>query len=255
MGSKKQKTNKQGIKNSFIDIKIEFWANPYFKYDVKERDVRNSNRFVRFDLKPLEMKQEIKLNDYLKQVLSAFYRFEVDEKSVDAINIKYNKYDRTLEYIGKDGLMPTILFKNQIKKNCNDDQNKITIKLIKCLMIVFIGIKKFDSTHLYTDSIGGYDSYGFNSFLGGKSKEHELWNHYVTYETLSCTSGPWPLYYNKIPNKNDTIGLKYDTIKGSLEIFINNISQGIMYDNIDTSQKYLFGITLHNVGDKIQIIE
>jgi len=126
------------------------------------------------------------------------------------------------------------------KKNCDTNENKFSIKILKTKdSSINIGL---------TDSNFDYLS---SNYIGSNSHS---WDFY-------CCNGR--KYHNGVGIKfgtdrceiNDVISLKYDSKKGEIEIFKNNVSLGIMFNGLDTSKDYNFGIGLYDINDEIQIIQ
>ena len=269
-------------KNSFLDIRLEFNGVPYYKYDVKEGDVKNSNRFVRFDLKPLEMKQEIKLNDYLKPVLRKIEALNIvlekqksgiDTNKMNKLYLSYNNF--ILEY-NKDTAMKKEIaykdygrpFKNGMrsisdqlpwdpyqlyysnffeqyaailkktpKKNCNTDHNKFSIKILNKRedTHMLIGLGEVDSN--FEEAWNCENGWGF-CFMGGE-----------------CLKSFFSKPFGGPCEKGDIVSLKYDSIKGSIEIYKNRESLGILTDKVDTKKDYYFFVTLHYPADRIEMVD
>ena len=51
------------------------------------------------------------------------------------------------------------------------------------------------------------------------------------------------------------VSLKFNSIKGEIEIYINDESKGVLFNKIDVKQDYRFVISLSDIGDKVQILQ
>ena len=93
---KKRKTKENKRKNIFIDVLFKFKYDFGYTHKVSEEEKENSRRFVRFYEKPLLVKQEIKLNDFLKKELRKCYvkiKIEIEDKN----RLTYHEFTNILE--------------------------------------------------------------------------------------------------------------------------------------------------------------
>ena len=281
-----EQMKKQRMKNSFIDIIIDFDSFPNYKYEIKESDVKNSNRFVRFELIPLKAKQEIKLNDFMKPelrkvvFLSEHQRSEIDATKMNTDYLTYKDFIlelnknyivvNTKKYVedvqkfaehyknycrNKQDFIDrvTLYSKNKYyfrfkghnavlkkipKKNCNTNFNKFSIKIINTKLEnphITLGIidANFD-----VKSSGGRH-FGYNFCCNGLAY---VKNQMIKQFGEKCGIG-------------DELSLKYDSIKGTIEIFKNWKSLGILTKEVDIKKDYYFIIILQFPEDVIEIID
>jgi len=226
MESKKQKIKKQKIKNSFIDLKIIFKFDYWYIHSLSEEQIENIHRFIRFYNKPLCQKEEILLNDYLKKELRKVIELKKIEERlklvVDSEDVNYLEYyekENILEKIGYKRGSSTASLKRITKKNCDTDENKFSIKILKTTSITIqIGLR--------------------------------------TIPNKSNTSYWKIFYYTGFDAKEGSIiRYKYDSKKGYIEGSINNELKKMKPDILNFENDYMFSVSLFNIGDKIQIIE
>jgi len=246
MEIKKQKINKQKIKNSFIDFNIIFKFDYWYIHKVNEEQIENVNRFIRFYNKPLCQKEEILLNDYLKKELRRFIflqkleRLKLDVNSMDVNYFKYYEKENILEKIGRDFNCSSTSLKRLTKKKCDTDENKFSIKILEINYgYIIIGLSTLNFDFKKLNCIGWGNSWGFNCYNGMKR----------------CGDGEWGSFTYFNGKVGDIIGIKYNSLKGELELFINNQSKGVMFHGFDINKNYRFCVTLCDVGNKIKIIE
>ena len=72
--------NPYKIKNSFIDFKIKFYFDLFFKYSILEEEISNISSIFQFSKKLINQKQEIKLNNFLKINLNQNQKKEEENK-------------------------------------------------------------------------------------------------------------------------------------------------------------------------------
>jgi len=166
-------------------------------------------------------------------------KIKFDEKENSIEKIPYEEKNEFLKLAGFTNCHCSIPLKKITKRNCETDENKFSIKYLKT-HFGYISIGLTNSNFKEWDSKGVGNSWEFNGFSGSK-----------------YFKGKGEDFLNKFPGleEGDIVGLKYNSIKGEIEIFINNESVGIMFDGIDINQDYLFVVTLYDLGDKIQILQ
>ena len=249
MQIKKQKINKIKIKNSFIDLNIIFKFDYWYIHTISEEQIENTNRFIRFYDKSLLQKEEILLNDYLKKELRKIValkkekeRLKIDTDLIPGYITKYDEKENTLEKIDIGAFnFPTVVpLKRLTKKNNDSNENKFSIKILQINRgHIIIGLTTLNCTFKKLNCIGWKNSWGFNCYNGMKRRDNEKCDLFTN-------------FHGKV---GDIIGIKYDSLKGEIELFINNQSKGVMFSGLDINQNYRFGVTLLDAEDKIKIIE
>jgi len=136
--------------------------------------------------------------------------------------------------------LSTFCFNKLLEKNCEDEKNKLTIKILKTKeKNINIGIIKSDfnlseDALVYSTSCWLFNCNG--TIMFNKGNRTDILKDY------HCKKG-------------DIIGLKYNSSKGDVELFINNKSECIIFKDLDISIDYKFVISLFDIEDKIQIVE
>jgi len=237
-------------KTSFIDFKIQFYFNLGYNHHVSSSEIENIKKYeFTFNDKTLNQKQEIKLNNFLIKLLNCFKIYlmkeglKIDVKLMNKNELKYNEKENTLKRISFNYCkFFSATLKKISKKNCNSNENKFLIKILKTNDAdIFIGLTNLNFNFKENNDVfgDGKNSWGFWCHNGNK-----LFNNRGE-DFLKGYKG----------KNGDIIGLKYNSIKGNIEIFINNESKGIMFNDININQDYRFGITLYHFRDKIQILQ
>jgi hypothetical protein len=162
---------------------------------------------------------------------------EIDTSKTKLLRLSYENL--ILKKIHPEGFNSSPI-KKISKKNCDTDENKFSIKIINTITkTMFIGIsdstKKFPSNYFL-----GEQPYSWGYYFSNGNK----YNNKISspFSTTTC-------------NTNDIVSLKYNSKIGTIEIFKNGISLGIMFDNIDTSIDYFFAVSLCRIDDTIQLIQ
>ena len=157
-------------------------------------------------------------------------------------NFKYNEEENSLEKTDNNGCFFTIPIKKFSKKNCETNENKFSIKILKtshCYIRIGLATLEFnfkDFNHWIGDDFYGW---GFNCRNGTK-----MFN--LTTED----------FINNFEGKiGYVVSLKFNSIKGEIEIYINDESKGVLFNKIDVKQDYRFVISLSDIGDKVQILQ
>ena len=238
-------------KNYLLDLKITFKIDPYFKYDLKEVDVENSTKFVNFEKRPLQWKQEIKLNDYLKCELEKVVilinrKSEIDVSKIDTETLKYRIF--ILTNIGgdhycsyqKDYSSEMAILKKIPKKNCNTDFNKFSIKIIHTDDYRLRESIKLGLTDVAFDPRKRKNSYNDRIY----NNEGVLMAFYLSLGTFGIKSG-----------NGDIISLKYNSIKGDVSIFKNGKLYNTLKNIIDIKKDYHFFVELSCLGDCVEIVD
>ena len=163
---------------------------------------------------------------------------DIDVSLTDKKQFKFDASDKILEKTRRC-IWYTVPINKISKRNCDSDYNEFTIKLINskfCSIMIGITNLHFDfkkANHFIGDD---ESSIGFNCCSGDK---------WFLHESESFSNGA---------QNGDEVGLKYNSIKGEIEIFINGETKGIMVDHININDDYRFAVSISFIGDKIQII-
>jgi len=275
----KVKEIKHKTKNSFIDLKIEFKGSPLHKDEIKVEEIVYCSRFISFEEKPHKVKQEIRLNDFLKICLRKRDAMKklllgIDVSKMNKEELKYNENEFTLEKIGRNSAYGAPL-KRLAKFNCDTDENLFSIKILKSFTNwIIIGIGTDTHSFIKYCFKNEMKKFAFSPIVELVLTQIALWRklppefNYPLMIGINChntpserSTGVWK-WYNKVLferddiniRKGDIIGLKYDSKKGMLSLYHNGLYTGITYTNIDTSFQYFFTVTLYDVGDKIEIV-
>jgi len=234
-------------KTSFIDFKIKFYYNLFYKHHVSTTKIENIKKYeYTFENKTLNQKQEIKLNNFLIRLLNCFKIDlnkecpKIDAELMNEKFFKYNEKGNILEKINDNHNFFSVPLKKISKKNCNSDENKFSIKILNTKFgEVIVGLTDLNVNFKNNYWIGkDSKSWGFDCANGMKWFVMEFEHFFKGFKA----------------KKGDVIGLKFNSIYGEIEIFINGKSKGIMFDTIDISKNYRFAISLCGFGDKVKII-
>jgi len=243
MEIKKQKINKIKIKNSFIDLNIIFKFDFWYIHKINEEQIEKINRFVRFYNKSLCQKEEILLNDYLKNELRKIValkkeRLKIDVDLMDEYQLKYDEKENTLEKILL-GCGFSASLKRLPKKNCETNENKFSIKILKTKFgYIKIGLTTLNVNHIFGNSLCWDNGLCFDC-NDGMYMHKNKWMQFIWFNAKD----------------GDVIGIKYNSKEGEIELFINNKSKGILCKDLNVNEDYRFAVKLIDVCDKIQIIE
>jgi len=258
---------------TFIDINIKFKKNPNFKYEIKEGDVKSSDRYIRFISFPFRFKQEIKLNDYLKPelrkaVILINKKSELDDSNINLFKLSYSNFK--LRKISGDGAI-SIPLKKVPKKNCNSDFNKFSIKIISNYFgsDIVIGLmhdinSDFSIGHCvglsenewgYIHSCGVWSQGDTFNFLNKYKDGVRVACKCNIFEKTEYTNDDKKFREMNECKEGDVVSCKYDSVKGNIEVFKNGTSIGLMARNIDTSLNYLFAVSLIQKGDCIKMVD
>jgi len=244
MEIKIQKIKKAKIKNSFIDVILIFKYDFWYVHKINEEQIKNVNRFVRFENKSLCQKEEILLNDYLKKELRKnveLWKAErlkiditIDDKNLlvyDKINNlvgfkKFNEIDD--DYIFRSC---TITSKRLTKKICDENENRFSIYIVHTKRgLLRIGLVESNFINFWCYYCGCMTT--------------------CRYKSYHIESLP----FNKI-KAGDIISLTYCSKKGTIKLEINGTITGTCFTGLNVKEDYRFVLTLFNEGDTIEIIE
>ena len=250
--NKKIKFSKYIFKNkkSFVDFKIQFYFNLGYKHHVSSSEIKNISKYeYTFEEKTLNQKQEIKLNNFLKELLNCFKinlikeGLKIDINLINKKKLEFNENENSLKKIEKDFCWISAPLKKISKKNNNSNENKFSIKILNTQDgDIMIGLTNFNFNFKEKFNVIGKDLNSWGFFLNDCTK----WFNNKGEDFLKDFEDV---------KYGDIFGLKFNSIKGEIEIFINGESKGIMFNNLDINKNYKFAISLIDNGDKVQIIE
>ena len=239
-------------KTSFIDFKIQFYFNLGYNHHVSSSEIENIKKYeFTFNDKTLNQKQEIKLNNFLIKLLNCFKidlikeGLKIDIETMEVDEVKYDEKENTLEKIRNTDDSLVILNKIS-KKNCNSNKNKFSIKILNTkygFLIIGISNLKFDYKEQSWKG-KNLETWGFKCYNESNTQQLEK-DKYLSNDLLKDFKG----------KNGDIISLKYNSIKGEIEIFINNESKGLITNKVDIKQDYRFVITMYSIGDKIHAFD
>jgi hypothetical protein len=198
----------------------------------------------------IDEKIEIDLKNNLMNDLINIKIPKNNEIDITKIGKKFSYENLILKKINNDGDWSSVPLQKISKKNCDTDANKFSFKIINTSYnYIFIGL--VDSNFNFSSNIHigqNSNSWGFHCSNGHKYHN----GNQIYYQGYGYNNN---YSYNAFSTTNDIVGLKYNSKIGTIEIFKNETSLGIIFNNIDTTKDYFFGVSLCYINDSIQIIQ